>query len=155
MVGVMARSSKARVNLDQLGRAGPLIPVFTIFCVFFTNLANSQVYDKERADAFFRLQTFCLNRVAPEGGDVRRDPFFYDVAKEQCMCVSDSVLAHLGSRDGLSPQHIERHLAIIMLECKNRVFSKREPEVLDGYNKALILRGIPPVSRFPWHYWFD
>jgi hypothetical protein len=117
--------------------------------------ANGQTYNKELAEAGHRIRAACLASIAPDGGKVQKNLFIYDVAKEHCLCVSDAVLEERSILSGESTSEKEHRFMQISLQCKDRVFNKREPAALAGFNKGLASRNLPPVSRFPWHYWFD
>ncbi len=124
-----------------------------IYSALFYSQSFSQGYNKDYNDKFFKVQSFCLARISPEDGKVKNNPYLYDVAKEVCVCISDrTVLENLLVDSTPAKEH--RFVQVYMY-CKDATFNKREFEALASYNRALIARNLPPVSRFPWHYWFD
>jgi hypothetical protein len=116
---------------------------------------HQQRMDQERRESFSRYQAACLNSTAPNGSKIRSNEFIFDVAKEYCMCVSDTLVSQpaLLFRDN-NPQR-EVSLNQLLSSCRERTLTKREPEALEGLNRMLLSKNLPPVKSFPWHLWFN
>ncbi len=124
--------------------------------ILLTSISSvAQSYNAIDAEGAAKIQSACISNIAPPGSKIRNNLFIFDVAKEFCLCISDSLYIeqHLLSGD-LTPAKDHRTVQL-SLQCKDSVLNKREPEALIRFNKGLAARNLPPVSRFPWHYWFD
>ena len=123
--------------------------------MFSTIILSAQNYNKEWAEESGKIQRVCLQNLAPSGGKVQKDPYMYDVAKEKCLCFTDSVINEKINTSKPLTSAQNHRLTQIQMQCADHVLKKREPEALASYNKFLARKNLPMVSRFPWHYWFN
>lgn len=117
--------------------------------------SEGQSYNAIDAEEAAKIRSVCVSSIAPPGGKIRNNPFIFDVAKEYCLCLSDSLYIEQHLLSGELTPAKDHKIIQLSLQCKDSVLKKREPEALLGFNKSLAARNLPPVSRFPWHYWFE
>lgn len=127
----------------------------SIVLMFLPMVLNAQNYNKEWAEASGRIQHICLQNLAPPGGKVQKDPYIYDVAKEKCLCFTNSVMDEKINISKPLTSAQNHRLTQIQMQCADHVLKKREPEALASYNKYLATRNLPIVTRFHWYYWFN